>query len=99
MFANAVAMAEREVAALAGEGFVERIGAQDGARRDFVFVAQGREALQIDIGFQPVGAAQTDVAFDDAVLADNALGTNFGVRMDAGGGRHLRRRIDGHASL
>ena len=92
-------MADRQVAAFAGKRLIKGIGAQNGRGRNLVVVAQSREALQVDIGLQPIAPPQVDVSLNDAELAHHALGTNVGMLMYPRRGGNLRGRIDGHSSL
>src|SRR4051812_8815679 len=92
VLANLVAVAEPEVAALAGEALVERVGAEDGAGGDLVPLAQGRPALDVDVRFQHAVGADDDVALDDAEVgdadarSDDCVGVHAGRRGDRCGG-------------
>ena len=52
MLADLVAVADFQIAALAGEVFVEGIGAEHGAGGDFVALAEGGPAFDVDVGFE-----------------------------------------------
>src|SRR5690606_31029473 len=48
VLAYAVPVADLEIAALAGEGFVERIGSEDGTGRNLVALSHRSPALHVD---------------------------------------------------
>jgi hypothetical protein len=99
MLADPVAVANAQVAALAGEVFVERIGAEHGAGRDFVVLAERRPALHIDVWLKHAAHAEHDVLLDHRVLADVALGSDARLRMDARRGGDVGRRVNWHKLL
>ena len=99
VLADLVAVADPQVAALAGESLVERIGAQNGARGDPVAFAQGGPALNVHVGFEDALRAHRDVALDYAEVPDAASRPNGRAGMDAGGGRHHGARIDRHETV
>src|ERR1017187_2984903 len=57
---------------------------------------EGGPALHIDIRFQHASGADDHVFFNDAELADAHARPDDGVGMNAGSGRDLGGRIDGH---
>src|ERR1051325_9422093 len=96
MLADLVAVPDAQIAALAREVLVERVGSQNGARRNLVVVAHRSPALDVDVGLEDAPLADSDVGFHDAEItdprawADNGIGVNTGCRSDDG------RGIDGH---
>src|SRR5579864_4056705 len=96
MLANDVAVADTQIAALAGEVLVERIGAEYSSGRDLVAVAERGPALYIDVRFQAALCADDDIFFDDRILADQHLWTDPRARVHARRGRYYGGRINGH---
>ena len=74
VLADLVAVADAQIAALAGEVLVERIGAEHGAGRDLVALAERGPALDVDVRLEPAAGADDDVRLDHAVFADDARG-------------------------
>ena len=72
VFADLVAGADAQIAAFAVEILVQRIGAQHGAGRNLVAVAERGPAFHEDVGFEQAIGADGDILFDDAEFADAA---------------------------
>jgi hypothetical protein len=96
VLADLVVVPDFQVAALAGEAFIEGIGAEDGARRNFVALPQRGPALDIYIRFEQAVRADRYIAFDHAELADTGAGPDHGIGVNARGRSDRRGGINGH---
>ena len=96
VLADDVAIADSQIAALAGEVLVERIGPQHRTGRDLVALAEGGPALHENVRFQAAERSDHHVLFDDRELADAGLRPDARLRMNARGGGHGGRRINWH---
>jgi len=96
VLADLVAVSDAQIAALAGEALVQRVGPQYRARRDFVALSQRGPALDEHVGLEQAPGADRDIGFDYAEFADSGAGPDDGFGIDARRGRHHGRWIDGH---
>ena len=89
VLADAVAVADPEITALAAEIFVERVAAENGAHGNLVVGAEGGPALDDDVRLEFRSRPDGDVVFDDNELADLDV---FGD-LSAGGDARGRARF------
>src|SRR5579872_1351074 len=99
MRANFIVVSDAEITALPGEVLVERIGAQHGAGRNFVAVAERRPALHINIWLQQTVRANARIRLNHTEFANNRLGSDNRVGVHTGGRRDSSGGIDGHSSV
>ena len=96
MLADLIAVADAEIAALAGKAFVERVGAEHRAGRDFVPLPERGPAFHVDVRFQHAAGADRNIAFDHAIFADVDSGSDDGLRVNPRGRRQHGRGVDAH---
>ena len=83
MFADDVAVADAQVAALAGEVLVQRIGPEHRAGRNLVALAERGPALHVDVRLDAAMRSDHDIFFDDRKLTDLHLRPDARLRMNA----------------
>src|SRR5258708_30834746 len=100
MLTDLVSIPDPEITAVTFEILVQRIGAENGAGRNLIALAERGPALDVNVGLQARLRPDYHVLLDDGVLADHHALTNDGVGMhscrgsdpsgggDPGGGRH-----------
>ena len=74
MLADLVAVADSQVAALAGEDFIERICTEDSPCRYLVSVAHRGPAFDEDVWLEAAVCTDDNVLLDDTEICDYAAG-------------------------
>ena len=84
MLADLVSAADGEVAAFAGEGFVERVSAESDAGAELVAIADGGPAFDKALGFEEAVRADGHVLVDTNKFADFRAWSDDGIGVHAG---------------
>src|SRR5690242_2572681 len=94
MLAYLVPVADPEIAAISFEILVEGIGAEYGAGRNLIALAEGGPALDVHVGLEAGVRANHHILLNDGVFADYHARADDGAGMHSCCARDLRRGVD-----